>query len=259
MIFFARKAKIRGRLSPQDELKELSQFQGRFLSNINHELRNPINGILGMLWLLDETNLDHEQKHYVSNLRHSTDALLRLMDDMVDLSRLQIGTVKIKPRVFDLESVIEKVAGFHTAISLSRNLTMEWVITPVIPKKLIADPDRCAQILGNFLLVAIKFSSKSVLHVTVDFKSEGENSFLRFEICNMTHDFANDALVRLRAMLEQTSLDLQHKHGTLGISLAFCQSLSREWGGRMGIGDGKCSKAGLWMEVPVQMNDSNQP
>ncbi len=142
-----------------------NKTKSEFLANMSHEIRTPINGIMGMLQLLDSTALDDEQRQYVQLATDAAHRLTRLLSDILDLSRVEAGRMMLQESEFNLNVLCDSITGLFTLTARDKGITLECFVDPAIPKRLMGDEARVRQILFNLVGNSLKYSDKGTVRV----------------------------------------------------------------------------------------------
>ena len=151
-------------LAIQAEAANVAKRQ--FLANMSHEIRTPINGIFGMMQLMDDTDLDAEQREYVDMMQSSAESLLMLLDDILDLSKIEAGKMEMESVAFDLHETVRDAVSIFTAQAQQKGLEIQCSIKPNVPQLVRSDQAKIRQVLSNLIGNAIKFTEQGRVSVT---------------------------------------------------------------------------------------------
>ena len=211
--------------------EQASSAKSRFLATLGHEVRTPMTGVLGMSELLLGTELGEPQRRYTESIRTAGEHLLRLLDDALDLARIEAGKLHLDRQPFDLRRLLEETAGLTAPIADQRGLEFRSHVADDVPGWVIGDVVRVRQILLNLLGNAVKFTE----HGHVELRAErGEGEMLRFVVIDTGPGLNAEQRERLFRRFEQAE-GPQHtaRYGGSGLGLAICQELSAGMGGRI--------------------------
>jgi signal transduction histidine kinase/DNA-binding NarL/FixJ family response regulator/HPt (histidine-containing phosphotransfer) domain-containing protein len=215
-----------------------SQAKSAFLANMSHELRTPFNGVLGMLALLDSDRLDAEQADYLRTARESATHLLDLLNDILDISKLESGRLEIVPHALDLNRLLRDVRALMALSAEAKGLTLTVHVTPELPTWLMADGKRLKQILFNLMSNAVKFTDKGEVSLTVntrwapaDTQDAEPVHKLRFVVRDSGIGMDEAMRARLFQRFSQGDDSTSRRFGGTGLGLEISRSLARMMGG----------------------------
>jgi two-component system sensor histidine kinase/response regulator len=215
---------------------EASELKSQFLTNINHEIRTPINGILGMVNLLTDSELNADQRECADMLKTSADWLVKLMNDILDVSQLGAGRVRIENRSFDLRVLLEEVAAVYRSRAHAKGLKFNTPTAPSLPQTVSGDPIRLRQILDQLLSNAIKFTESGKVSLTAETVHETPEVLVaRFSIEDTGIGITDEQRIRLFQVFVQGDGSLTRRFGGTGIGLTLSKQLVELLGGDIGV------------------------
>ncbi len=208
--------------------------KSEFLATMSHEMRTPMNAILGMADLLSESPLPEEQRAYVRIFQKAGANLLNLINDILDLSKVESGHVELESIGFDLQSFLEKIIEMMASPAQDRGLKLTLEVLPGVPEGLVGDPSRVRQILVNLLGNALKFTERGSVALRVEPDPEGGVGWLRFNVVDTGIGIAADKTEMIFERFTQADSSTTRNYGGTGLGLAISKSLAELMGGRIG-------------------------
>ncbi|QNF33587.1 PAS domain S-box protein [Adhaeribacter swui] len=207
-----------------------------FLANMSHELRTPMNGIIGMIDLLHSTDTSEEQVEYIDTLRKSSDALLAILNDILDLSKIQAGKLQLSETSIDLHYSLEKIHSLFANRANLKDLDFSYSISPHTPRFIVTDETRLLQILSNLTSNAIKFTNAGKVTINVNsIFSDGEFYNIMFRIKDSGIGITDADKKLLFTNFTQLDNTSTKTFGGTGLGLAISKQLSELLGGEIGV------------------------
>ncbi len=234
--------------------------KSEFMANMSHEVRTPMNGVLGMVGLLLDTNLSEDQRLYANTARASGEALLVLLNDILDFSKMEVGKLEIKTQEFSLRALLDDFIGIMSLQAREKGLALGCLMDPKVSVDLQGDSGRLRQILTNLTGNAIKFTDQGevAIHVSVVSETPGEVR-LRFAVRDTGIGIPADKLGRLFERFYQVDGSRTRAYGGMGLGLAISKQLTEMMGGEIGVESQEGKGSEFWFTALLAKRSTGIP
>ncbi|CAK0764785.1 two-component system, sensor histidine kinase and response regulator [Gammaproteobacteria bacterium] len=244
-------------MAARNQAQAANHAKGEFLANMSHEIRTPMNAILGLSEVLARSPLTTDQQDCVDQVLASGRALLGILNDILDYSKIEAGQLDLEEASFSLERLLQDLGTLFSIQAKTKSLEIQRVVAPDVPAWLVGDSLRLRQILINLTGNAIKFTEKGevMIQVSVE-KNQAGRVVLRFEVRDTGIGIAEDAQLRLFVPFNQADNSTTRRFGGTGLGLAISQRLVKLMGGEIGVESVVDQGSTFWFTVSLAVGEA---
>src|SRR6185503_8231584 len=232
--------------------EEANVAKAQFLATISHEIRTPMNGVLGTTELLLDTPLMPSQRRLVETAHLSATALLTLIDDVLDLSRMQASKLSLNPTTFELRALVNDAVDLMATTARDKPIDFGCVLSPDLPERVEGDPVRLRQVLVNLLHNAVKFTERGRIALEVRNRDVADGAVrVRFEVRDTGIGIAADQFDSVFDAFTQVDASSTRRHGGSGLGLAIVKEIADLMDGRVGVDSRIDQGSTFWLELSL--------
>lgn len=232
------------------EAEDANLEKSKFLATMSHELRTPLNGILGMVGVMQRGFLDSEQQSSVDTIKSCGEGLLRMINDLLDLSKIEAGAMQIERKEFDLGNLVESTTRLLAPTAFSKGLEITTYFDPALPEKMEGDALRTKQVLINLIGNAIKFTSSGAVRISVTARRAPDGDMIHFEVADSGPGIAPEQQQELFQRFKQLDSCPSNNAGGTGLGLALCKEMITLMNGGIGVSSSIGHGSRFWFTIP---------
>jgi diguanylate cyclase (GGDEF)-like protein len=237
----------------RDDALRTALMKTQFAATVSHEVRTPLNGVVGMLDLLKEMRLTRRQQECVDVAWNSSHALIELINDILDFSKMEAGKLQLEEIEFDLRQLVEEVIGLLARQAQQKGLEIGYLMGQGVPERIRGDSLRLRQVLLNLIGNAVKFTEHGEVAVSISTRADSQGAFaLRFDVSDTGIGMAGDAVQHIFESFAQADRSTTRKYGGTGLGLAICKQLVELMQGTIGVASVLGRGSNFWFTTRCQ-------
>lgn len=238
--------------------EQSAKLKQQFLANMSHEIRTPISGIIGMTEFLAKTKLSPEQKDYLDTIKQSSEALLNIINDILDLSKIEAGKIDVKKDVVSIEALVSKAKGLFEGLKKQKNIVFDATVDTQLPKYIKTDKKLLTQIISNLISNAVKFTNEGSIGLKITLQQKQEkSSILKFEISDTGIGIKPEDQQKLFSKFMQLDNTYTRSYEGTGLGLSICKELAKILGGEINVISNYGQGSNFWFTITSSDTEKN--